>query len=79
MAAATGMSRPTVHRIWKAFGLRLLQFYEESGGFGKLLLVAGKDWGTRESRARSYRRFMEQVAPRLADLSPERVPEVVLA
>ncbi len=58
---------------------RLLQFYEESGGFGKLLLIAGKDWGTRESRARSYRRFMEQVAPRLVDLSPERVPEVVLA
>jgi AraC-like DNA-binding protein len=22
MAAATGMSRPTVHRIWKAFGLQ---------------------------------------------------------
>jgi limonene 1,2-monooxygenase len=54
---------------------RLLQFYEESGGFGKLLLIAGKDWGSREHRARSYRRFMEKVAPRLAGLSPDRRPE----
>ncbi len=52
-------------------GDRLLRFYEESGGFGKLLLIAGKSWGSREHRARSYRRFMEQVAPRLAGLSPD--------
>jgi alkanesulfonate monooxygenase SsuD/methylene tetrahydromethanopterin reductase-like flavin-dependent oxidoreductase (luciferase family) len=55
---------------------RLLQFYEESGGFGKLLLIAGKDWGSREHRARSYRRFMEKVAPRLAELPLDHRPEL---
>jgi hypothetical protein len=58
---------------------RLLQFYAETGGFGKLLLIAGKDWGSREHRTRSYRRFVEQVAPRLADLSPDRTIEVASA
>jgi alkanesulfonate monooxygenase SsuD/methylene tetrahydromethanopterin reductase-like flavin-dependent oxidoreductase (luciferase family) len=53
---------------------QLLRLYEESGGFGKLLLIAGKNWGTREHRARSYRRFIEQVAPYLADLVPDWHP-----
>ena len=26
--------------------------YDEIGGFGVLLLLAGKDWGTREQRER---------------------------
>jgi alkanesulfonate monooxygenase SsuD/methylene tetrahydromethanopterin reductase-like flavin-dependent oxidoreductase (luciferase family) len=43
-------------------------FYDEVGGFGMLMLVAGKDWGTEEQRARSMRWFMEDVAPRLAQL-----------
>ena len=47
-----------------------LNFYIETGGFGVLLLMAGKDWGSNEQRARSMRRFMTEVAPRLAKLSP---------
>ena len=36
--------------------------YDESGGFGTLCLVVGKDWGTRQQRARSMKLFMEKVA-----------------
>jgi hypothetical protein len=46
--------------------------YDEIGGFGVLLLLAGKDWGTREQRERSMRLFMSDVAPRLAILDPDR-------
>jgi alkanesulfonate monooxygenase SsuD/methylene tetrahydromethanopterin reductase-like flavin-dependent oxidoreductase (luciferase family) len=46
-------------------------FYHEVGGFGVLLLLAGKDWGTREQRERSTRLFMSEVAPRLASLNPD--------
>ena len=49
---------------------QLRQFYDAVGGFGTLLLVTGKDWGTAEQRARSMRRFMVEVAPRLAPLVP---------
>ena len=49
---------------------KLQKFYDESGGFGTLLIVTGKDWATSEKRARSMRLFMEQVAPRLRDLDP---------
>jgi alkanesulfonate monooxygenase SsuD/methylene tetrahydromethanopterin reductase-like flavin-dependent oxidoreductase (luciferase family) len=45
-------------------------FYDKVGGFGTLLLVAGKDWGTNEQREKSMRRFMMEVAPRLAPLVP---------
>lgn len=44
--------------------------YEGIGGFGVLLLVVGKDWATRQKRARSMRRFMKEVAPRLTALNP---------
>ena len=44
--------------------------YEAVGGFGTLLLVAGKDWATPENNERSLRRFMTEVAPRLAALKP---------
>jgi hypothetical protein len=37
-----------------------------------LLLLAGKDWGTREQRERSMQLFMSDVAPRLANLDPDR-------
>lgn len=47
---------------------QLKDFYEQTGGFGTLLLVTGKDWGTNEQRALSMRRFMEEVAPRLPSL-----------
>jgi alkanesulfonate monooxygenase SsuD/methylene tetrahydromethanopterin reductase-like flavin-dependent oxidoreductase (luciferase family) len=46
--------------------------YDEVGGFGMLLLIYGKDWGTREQRCRSMERFMAEVAPRLAALDPDR-------
>jgi limonene 1,2-monooxygenase len=49
---------------------KLQKFYDESGGFGSLLIVVGKDWATPEKRANSMRMFMEQVAPRLRDLDP---------
>ena len=52
---------------------RLQQFYEESGGFGALLLVTGKEWATREKRHRSLRLFMEHVAPKLCGLQPLRI------
>jgi alkanesulfonate monooxygenase SsuD/methylene tetrahydromethanopterin reductase-like flavin-dependent oxidoreductase (luciferase family) len=47
-------------------------FYERSGGFGVLLLLMGKDYGTRQQRARSMRLFAEAVAPQLRDLDPDR-------
>ena len=51
---------------------RLKRIYDEGGGFGTLLIVTGKDWATREKRARSMRLFMEQVAPQLRDLEATR-------
>jgi alkanesulfonate monooxygenase SsuD/methylene tetrahydromethanopterin reductase-like flavin-dependent oxidoreductase (luciferase family) len=54
---------------------RLKAIYEGSGGFGTLLIVAGKNWADRERRARSMRLFMEQVAPQLRDLTPTRAVE----
>ena len=46
--------------------------YDELGGFGMLLLITGKDWGTLEQRTRSMERFMAEVAPRLARLDPDK-------
>jgi alkanesulfonate monooxygenase SsuD/methylene tetrahydromethanopterin reductase-like flavin-dependent oxidoreductase (luciferase family) len=50
---------------------QIKELYDEIGGFGVLLLVAGKDWGNREQRHRSMRLFMSDVAPRLAQLNPD--------
>jgi limonene 1,2-monooxygenase len=47
---------------------QLERFHEECGGFGTLLIVAGKSWATREKRDRSMRSFMRDVAPRLRRL-----------
>ncbi len=47
---------------------QLQEFYDASGGFGTLLLVTGKDWATRDKRARSLKLFMEHVAPKLRHL-----------
>jgi alkanesulfonate monooxygenase SsuD/methylene tetrahydromethanopterin reductase-like flavin-dependent oxidoreductase (luciferase family) len=58
---------------------QLREFYEASGGFGTLLMVTGKDWATREKRARSMKLFMEHVAPQLRDLEPVREPGEVAA
>ena len=58
---------------------QLREFYDASGGFGTLLIVAGKDWATREKRERSMRLFAEHVVPKLGDLQPIREPDVVAA
>ncbi|HXQ51806.1 MAG TPA: LLM class flavin-dependent oxidoreductase [Stellaceae bacterium] len=58
-------SPDTVHR-------RILDFYRETGGFGVLMFHAGRDYATREKRARSMRLFMEEVAPRLRHLDPDQ-------
>ena len=47
---------------------QIKNYYLESGGFGGLLIVAGKEWSTREKRDRSMERFMQHVAPRVRDL-----------
>src|SRR5262249_39900243 len=57
----------------------LREFYDASGGFGTLLIVSGKDWATREKRRRSMQLFMQEVAPKLRDLSPVREPDIVAA
>ena len=44
---------------------QLREVYNRSGGFGTLLLVMGKDWGTAAERTDSLRLFMSEVAPRL--------------
>jgi alkanesulfonate monooxygenase SsuD/methylene tetrahydromethanopterin reductase-like flavin-dependent oxidoreductase (luciferase family) len=58
---------------------QLREFYDAAGGFGTLLIVAGKDWATREKRERSMRLFAEHVMPKLRDLQPVREPDVVAA
>lgn len=48
------------------------EYYDEAGGFGVLLLLMGKDYGTFDQRERSLRAFTEEVAPRLSALEPDR-------
>lgn len=45
--------------------------WEQSGGFGTLLMLCGKSWGTAEKREKSMRAFMSEVAPALRDLPAE--------
>jgi alkanesulfonate monooxygenase SsuD/methylene tetrahydromethanopterin reductase-like flavin-dependent oxidoreductase (luciferase family) len=47
---------------------RIKDYYQDCGGFGRLLIVAGKEWSTREKRDRSMELFMKHVAPRVAEL-----------
>lgn len=49
---------------------KIEEFYDAAGGFGTFLIVTGKDWATREKRARSMTRFMEEVTPKLRHLDP---------
>ena len=49
----------------------LKNFYDDVGGFGTLLIIAGRNWGTWEQRKRSWTLFMEEVAPRLAKLDAD--------
>lgn len=48
------------------------QLYEHVGGFGLLMMHAGRDYATRDKRERSMRMFMREVAPRLQSLERER-------
>ena len=49
---------------------RIATIHNDSGGFGTLLFVTGKNWADRERRHQSMRLFMSQVAPSLRDLQP---------
>jgi alkanesulfonate monooxygenase SsuD/methylene tetrahydromethanopterin reductase-like flavin-dependent oxidoreductase (luciferase family) len=46
------------------------RLFDATGGFGTLLLLAGRDLAARDGRLRSLRLFMEQVAPAVRDLRP---------
>lgn len=50
---------------------RIVDFYEQSGGFGTLMVHAGRDYATPEKLARSMKLFMDEVAPRLRPLDPD--------
>jgi alkanesulfonate monooxygenase SsuD/methylene tetrahydromethanopterin reductase-like flavin-dependent oxidoreductase (luciferase family) len=52
---------------------RIKDYYDESGGFGVLLIGAAIPLATPEKVAGSLRLFMEEVAPRLAGLEPDYV------
>jgi limonene 1,2-monooxygenase len=47
----------------------LAELFHATGGFGTLLIVVGKDWGTLAQRVRSLRLFADHVAPALSALS----------
>lgn len=51
----------------------LQRYYDESGGFGVLLLVVGKDYGSWAQRERSMTLFTQEIAPMLKDLNPDGV------
>ena len=51
---------------------QIKRYYVECGGFGGLLIVAGKEWSTREKRDRSMELFMQHVAPQLTKFANER-------
>ena len=50
---------------------RIKDYYDESGGFGMLLMPVGLPVGTPRLRANSMRRFAKEIAPRLAALDPD--------
>ena len=51
---------------------RIVEFYDATGGFGTLMIHAGRDYATREKRERSMKLFMEEVAPRVRHLDPDQ-------
>ena len=50
---------------------RIVDFYEQTGGFGVLMFHAGRDYATPEKLTRSMKLFMDEVAPRLRHLNPD--------
>jgi alkanesulfonate monooxygenase SsuD/methylene tetrahydromethanopterin reductase-like flavin-dependent oxidoreductase (luciferase family) len=53
---------------------RIEEFYQDVGGFGLMMIHAGRDYATREKRARSMKLFMDEVAPRLRPLDADKNP-----
>lgn len=51
---------------------RVVDFYEQSGGFGVLMFHGGRDYATPAKLARSMKLFMDEVAPRLRHLDPDQ-------
>lgn len=51
---------------------RIVEFYDATGGFGTLMIHAGRDYATRQKRERSIKLFMEEVAPRVRHLDPDQ-------
>ena len=51
---------------------RIIEFHDVTGGFGTLLIHAGRDYATTEKRQRSMKLFMEEVAPRVRHLDPDQ-------
>jgi len=58
---------------------QLKDFYVASGGFGTLLIVAGKAWANTEKRHASMRAFMSDVAPHLREFEAAIAAEAVRA
>jgi limonene 1,2-monooxygenase len=58
---------------------QLKDFHVASGGFGTLLIVAGKAWATTEKRHASMRAFMSDVAPHLRELDAAMTGEALRA
>ena len=58
---------------------QLREFYEQTGGFGTLLIVTGKNWATQEKVFRSMSLFAEHVMPKLSGLVPARDPDMAAA
>ena len=51
---------------------RILDFYDKTGGFGMLMVHGGRDYAAPEKLARSMKLFMDEVAPRLRHLDPDK-------
>ncbi len=51
---------------------RIIEFHDLTGGFGTLLIHAGRDYATTEKRQRSMKLFMDEVAPRVRHLDPDQ-------
>jgi alkanesulfonate monooxygenase SsuD/methylene tetrahydromethanopterin reductase-like flavin-dependent oxidoreductase (luciferase family) len=49
-------------------------YYDDTGGFGTLLFCAGIPVATPRKRAKAMKLFMEEVAPALQNLDPDREP-----
>jgi len=58
---------------------RILEFYEQTGGFGTMMFHAGRPYATPEKLARSMELFTREVAPRLRHLDPDAKPQAVAA